>query len=292
MRSQIPEHYEIHAIVRNKESLNNLPVNTQSLTVHEVRDLAHASPFILAPIFEGAVSVIHLAAAISERAPVNQSITVGMARNVAAAAVAAKVGNVIVLSSIYARLAENKANNARDYGYRKLAADRCFMIDELAHSNIAVLRSPAVYGDGMGGNLELLTQLIGKRIPLPFGLANAPRDYISIGNLVDLIWHIIKYQITENPSPGIRIYEPSDGHPITTKMLVQTIAAATGQPAVLLPVPLGLLMAGAKLTGKSELAEGAVGRLEAAGNAALETDFGWVPIEQMPGSLSHLRSRR
>ncbi len=282
------ELYEVHIIVRRKRDLPDIWRDYDSFVFHEIGDLATCRVSDLVPIFRNAASVIHLAAVISENLSTHESVTVGMARNVADAVAKGNVQNVILLSSIYASMAEQQAVNARAYGYRKLVAERYF--ERTDRSSVIILRPPAVYGPGMGGTLKLLTTLVKYHVPLPLGLANQPRDYISINNLVELIWHITERQVTSSSRSGLRIYEPCDGRSLSTKMLVTEIARALARRALLVPVPISLLKIGAEIIGQTELIDGAVGEMTASGNKALLDDFGWTPMEQTPASLDYLKA--
>lgn len=285
------ELYDVHIIVRSKLDLPDLWRDKGGFVFHEIDDLATCGVSDLIPIFRNAGLVIHLAAVISENLSINECATVGMARNVADAVSKGNVQGVILLSSIYASLAEQKAVNARPYGYRKLAAEQCFVQNsKIDRSPIITLRPPAVYGPGMGGTLKLLTALVKYYIPLPLGSANAPRDYISVNNLVGLIWQITNRQMKSSSLSGIRIYEPCDGRPLSTKMLVTEIANALSRKALLVPAPVSLLKILAKITGQIEVVDGAIGEMTATGNKALLDDFGWSSMEQMPASLDYLKT--
>lgn len=281
------ELYEVHIIVRSKRDLPNIWREYDGFVFHEIDDLGTCRVSDLVPIFHDAALVIHLAAKISENLSINESATVGMARNIADVVEIGKVPNVILLSSIAASMAEQNTVNARAYGYRKLAAEQCFK--KIGKSSIIILRPPAVYGPCMGGALNLLTTLVKYHVPLPLGLADQPRDYISINNLVDLIWHITDRQVTKPSTYGARIYEPCDGRSLSTRMLVKEIAHSLGRKALLVPVPISLLKTVAKITGQVEVVDGAIGEMTASGNKALLDDFGWAPMEQISASLDYLK---
>lgn len=287
---KLSQPYEIHAIVRRKSDLIGTTSMGTNITYHEVADLASCDINSLTPIFKNAGAVVHLAALIAEDGPVNESATVKIAQNVAEVCAEAGVPNIILLSSIYARLAEQSAANARLYGHRKLAAEHAFSQRHANNTSIVTLRPPAVYGDSMGGSLSTMISLVRSGIPLPFALANEPRDYISINNLADLIWRIVEEQISGASRSGVTVYEPCDGQSLATNELVRLIAKSLGRKAALFPVPTILITSILKLFGKAELADGAFGHLEARGNFELNRDFGWSPKESMPESLSFLRS--
>ena len=213
-----------------------------------------------------------------------------MAENVAKVCAEASVPYIIHLSSISARLAQEGAANSRLYGQRKLEAEHAFNSQCADNSAVINLRPPAVYGEGMGGPLSAMISLVRMGIPLPFARAREQRDYISINNLVDLVWSIIKQQLSCNSNSGVKEYEPCDGLPLATNELTKLIANSLGRRAIQFPVPIALISSILKLLGKAELADGAFGYLKARGNFELKRDFGWAPIETMPESLEFLRS--
>lgn len=286
LQSSQADGFEIHAIVRSVKELPQHMRDNDNIMFHTIDDLAQIDPDQLAAIMADAHMVIHLAALIVEDGPIEDSQTVHMARNVAAACHNADIPNIINLSSIYARFAEENVSHARLYGHRKRSAENNFIVGS-PNANIIFLRPPAVYGQGMSGSISLLIKLVSKNVPMPFGRTNAERDYISINNLTDLIWHITSH--SDWPK-GRNYYEPSDGLSVSTKTLVSEIASVMNKRALLLPVPVTLLKVVGTILGKADMIDGAVGAVQATGNAALLQDFNWAPKEQIPESLDFLHS--
>jgi UDP-glucose 4-epimerase len=61
-------------------------------------------------------------------------------------------------------------------------------------TGLYILRPPLVYGPGVKANFRALLRaavLGGRGLPLPFGRATAPRSYVSVHNLCDLITRIV-----------------------------------------------------------------------------------------------------
>jgi len=255
-----------------------------AITQHIVPDLQSANSDDLAAAMIGADCLIHLAAVVPGKgANTASNATVEIARNVAKAAADAKVKRVIVLSSVYAELAERGNPNARRYGHDKLAADRIFA-SYLPQSKIIVLRPPVVYGSGMRGSLLTLAKMISKGIWLPLGLARNERSYISITNLVHLLLYLVGSNAAHWQTVNGRAYVPTDGYPVSTVELIGVIADSIEMPARTFPIPLPILRLLGKITGKAEVIGGAIDPLPYNDNERLLIDIGWAPIESFPAS--------
>lgn len=259
--------------------------------VHAVGDLALDT--VAAAPFRGTDVLIHMAGHVmvgrQSVEAVEDSHNVRMARIVATRARDAGIPRILVLSSIAASVVERQPHLARRYGHEKRAADQvfCEMLDPA--QRIVFIRPPAVYGPGMAGALGTLAGLIHRGLPLPFGLAQAPRDYISADNLCELLDRVATAPETTWGAAHGQAFAPSDGTPVPTNRLVRMMAGAIGSPARLVPVPLGLLRLAGRLAGRTEMVSGAIDGLEIADNAPLARIFGWTPHEQMPESLGFLK---
>ncbi len=135
-----------------------------------------------------------------------------------------------------------------------------------------ILRSPLVYGPGVGGNFRRLLRLseVARRIPLPLGGVRNRRSLIYVGNLVDAILHLL--QAPEAPGHTFLV---SDGEDLSTAELVHRIGRAGGFAPRLVRFPLLPLRFAGGLIGKA--AE--VSRLTASltVDAAALRATGWRP---------------
>lgn len=190
----------------------------------------------------------------------------------------------IVASSIYSR--QEGDAKVTSYGTVKRLVEQYFLT--APELQTIILRLPPVYGPGGGGGFAALSRLVGKRYPLPFGMAAAPRAYLSRRNLSSLVLTIANAdeKVWLNAAGGV--FEPSDGSPTATRELIRAMAIRMNVIPRLLPVPLTLLRFCGTLTGKSELLSGAIDELAVAPVAHLERLFGWQPVERMPESLAFL----
>lgn len=271
------------------DALVRLPGNFRSdaVTEHVIPDLASATVDELQSIIKNVSCVLHLAAVVpGKEQPGMQDKTVEMARTLGAAMTRNPHVRMIHMSSIYASLAERSDASARQYGHSKLQAEIENRSISPEPKQLIILRPPVVYGEGMSGAMSTLVALVKKGVPLPFGMANEKRAYISKNNIVDLLVTLITAPSGIPLVTGCKIYEPSDGVTVSTRELIEILAAALNRKVRLLPVPLWLLKLAGKLTGKRDLISGAIEPLQPNDNKALEDDFGWVPRETMPRSIN------
>ncbi|MGE7368954.1 NAD-dependent epimerase/dehydratase family protein [Neorhizobium sp. NPDC001467] len=229
----------------------------------------------------GAQFLLHLADNPSRTAARDANTAAAIARVVKAAAESASVEGIIFASSVYA------AKTDAPYGQGKRDAEEVFLSDSKIPT--VILRLPPVYGKGGRGGLSTLAALAKKGLPLPFGLASEPRNYLSRRNFCDLIQHMIDADAAAWQRADGKIFEPSDGRAISTRALVDEMGRAQGRPVRQVPVPTGLLRLAGKLSGRSALVSGAIDRLDVVPNTELTEFFGWTPAEQMPESLHFLK---
>jgi len=137
---------------------------------------------------------------------------------------------------------------------------------------VVVIRPPLIIGPDPKGNLATLNRLIARGVPLPFGLAtNNRRDLVSRDVLVDLIETVI-----DHPAAAGQTFLVSDGAAISTRVLLERMAATQGRSLTLLPVPPALLTLPLKLMGRSAMASQLFGDLEVDIAYTRET-LGWAP---------------
>lgn len=123
---------------------------------------------------------------------------------------------------------------------------------------VVVVRPPLIIGPDPKGNLATLERVIGKGVPLPFGLVTRNRrDLVSRHTLCDLIETVL-----DHPAAAGETFLVSDGEPVSTRTLLERMAAARGLPIRLLPVPPALIALPLKLAGKGAMASQLFGDLE------------------------------
>lgn len=134
---------------------------------------------------------------------------------------------------------------------------------------IVILRPPLMYGPLVKANFLRLMNLIARGLPLPLGMVRNRRSLLYLGNLADAIRCCLTH-----PAAAGKIYLLSDGAPLSSAELVQSLAAALGKPALLLPVPPPLLRLAGLLTGKRAEVARLLDSLEI-DSSAIRHELGW-----------------
>ncbi len=128
------------------------------------------------------------------------------------------------------------------YGRTKLAAEEAVRAVAVRHGlHAPILRLPLVYGPGMRANALRLFQAVDRGLPLPLGAVRNQRSLLYVGNFVAAVAAAVEHEA------GNDLFFVSDGAPIATPDLIRAIARALGRPARLVPVPVGLMHATARV---------------------------------------------
>jgi len=123
---------------------------------------------------------------------------------------------------------------------------------------VVVIRPPLIIGPDPKGNLATLNRFIARGLPLPFGLIKGNRrDLVSRDTLCRLIEAVL-----DHPAAANQTFLVSDGSAISTRTLLQRMAADQGRSLTLLPVPPALLALPLKLAGRGAMASQLLGDLE------------------------------
>jgi len=239
----------------------------------ELGDLARG--MFRSVLFTGVDAIVHCAAQVEVKAKVESDpLSVLRAVNVDGTLALAKkaalegVKRFVFLSSIKVNgetTAPGEPFKADDvpapedgYGVSKLEAERGLM--QLARETgmeVVIIRPPLVYGPGVEGNFGSLIRLVGKGIPLPFGLIRNKRSLVGIDNLVDLVVRCL-----DHPAAANQVFLAGDGQDLSTAELVGALAMAMNKQPRLLPVPAGALHLGARLIGRRAVARRLLGSLQ------------------------------
>ncbi|WP_439518172.1 UDP-glucose 4-epimerase family protein [Hydrogenophaga sp.] len=151
-----------------------------------------------------------------------------------------------------------------EQGLRQLAA--------ATGMEVVIVRPPLVYGPGVKANFRSLMKAVCRGIPLPLGCVTANRrSLVALDNLVDLLITCV-----EHPAAANGTFLVSDGEDLSTAALLQRLGSAAGRPARLLPVPTGLIEAGAALLGQRDVAQRLLGSLQVDIGHTRAT-LGWTP---------------
>jgi nucleoside-diphosphate-sugar epimerase len=163
-------------------------------------------------------------------------------------------------------------NPQDSYGISKWEAEQALAaVSSETGLETVVIRSPLVYGPGVGGNFLSLLKLIRSGLPLPLGSVRNRRSLIYCENLVDGLIACVR-----EPRAAGQTYLVSDGEDLSTPDLIRRIARAMGRSVRLWPVPVSLLRWGGGLVGR----RGAVARLTESlqiNASKIRRELGWSP---------------
>ena len=236
---------------------------------------------------EGVDTVIHLAGRAhvlhdpaSAAHLYEQTNALGTER-LAAAAAECGVRRFVFLSSIKVNGEETSGRGyaAADrpdpkdaYGVSKWRAERhVWRVAATSRLEGVVVRPPLVYGPGVRANFLRLMRWVERGWPLPLGSIHNARSLVSVWNLCDLLANVVR-----NPRAPGGTWLVSDGQDLSTTELVRRLGAAMHRPVTLLPIPAGVLAAGAALLGRRAEAARLCGSL-VVDIAATVADLGWTP---------------
>lgn len=240
-------------------------------------------------IFSGVAVVVHCAARVhvmsdTARDPLSEfrRVNVEGTLNLARQAAASGVQRFIFISSIKVNGEATTAGRSFSpsdtpapedpYGISKLEAEQGLMqVASETGMEVVIIRPPLVYGPGVKGNFASLVKLMAKGLPLPLGAIRNKRSLVGIDNLIDLIIHCI-----DHPAAANQVFLAGDGEDLSTTELLRGVAEAMGRPARLIPVPAGMLRAGASLLGKRAVADRLLGSLQVDISKARDL-LGWTP---------------
>ncbi len=123
---------------------------------------------------------------------------------------------------------------------------------------VVIIRPPLIYGAAVKANFASLLRVVRRGVPLPLGLATYNRrSFVALDNLVNFIITCIHH-----PNAANQTFLVSDNDDVSTADLLRRMAAAQGVPARLIPMPLCVLKLGAKLLGKTDVAQRLLGSLQ------------------------------
>lgn len=250
---------------------------------HEVLPLSRNA--LSGPDLSGVETVVHCAALAhrtgAERpdAATFDAVNHRLAVELAARAKAAGVKRFVFVSTIYtvagnpSPLTPDMPLKPRDdYGRAKARAETD--LRELSGIEIVIARPVLVYGPGARANLKALTRLCDSGLPLPFGLANNRRSFVSLENVARALTFL---SVAPAQKVAGRVFHLAEPQPRSTKELVTKLRAALGKPSRLVPVPpvvMRLLLAAA---GRSGLYDQLYGDLVADTSSLIEAGFDYLP---------------
>ena len=180
-----------------------------------------------------ATAIIHLAGKAHDLKKVNRPeeyyyVNTELTKKVFDAFLLSEANVFIILSSIKAiadklddTLTEDTIPNPQtDYGKSKLLAEAYILSKPIPEGKrVYILRPCMIHGPGNKGNLNLLYNVISKKIPWPLASFINQRSFLSVENLC----FVIKELIERDDIPS-GIYQVADDQPLSTNQLITLIA--------------------------------------------------------------------
>ncbi|ENY5165624.1 TPA: NAD-dependent epimerase/dehydratase family protein [Vibrio parahaemolyticus] len=246
--------------------------------------------------FEGVDAIIHLAGLAHNKSYTDaeyRAVNTDGTLRLALKAAEAGVKRFVFVSSIgvngtnsydSAFLPSDVADPHNSYAQSKHEAELgLWDISKQTGLEVVVVRPTLVYGPNAPGNFGMLTKLVNSIPFLPFGLANNRRDFISVGNLVDLLIVCAKHK----NAPG-NIFLASESNTISTRDFVNAIAAGQDRKVFQIPIPVSFMRLAGLVIGKSAMIEQLFGNLEV-DSSNLKDILNWTPPYSMKDSMTMLR---
>ena len=128
-------------------------------------------------------------------------------------------------------------NPKTPYGQSKLQAEEYILAKEIPQGKrVFIIRPCMIHGPGNKGNLNLLYNVVKKRIPYPLAAFHNERSFLGIDNLNFMIKEIL--QNKEIPSG---VYNFADDEVLSTNQLVQIISSVSNKKNLSLAIPKSII---------------------------------------------------
>ena len=236
---------------------------------------------------QGVGAIVHLAARVhvmtdhaSDPFHEFRKINCAWTERLARVAAAERVRRFVYLSSIKvngeqsaAPFTEQGLPHPQDpYGISKWEAEQALAsVSSQTGLETVVIRSPLVYGPGVGGNFLQLLNLLRRGIPLPLARVENRRSLIYRGNLVDALTRCVH----DSRAAG-QTYLVSDGEDLSTPELIRRLGEALGMTTHLWPLPLSMLRWMGRIIGKTAMIDRLLGSLQI-DSSKIRRELDWHP---------------
>jgi nucleoside-diphosphate-sugar epimerase len=269
--------HEVTAAVRNAGAA---PDGTSEVVVADIGPATRWDGLL-----GGHDAVIHLAARVhvmhetsadplADFREVNSAGTENLARSAAASG----ISQFVFLSSIKVN-GEETVGRAYDansepapvdpYGISKHEAEQALaVVARETDMGVVIVRTPLVFGPGVGGNFVRMLSIARRNVPLPLASVRNRRSMVSIWNLSDLL-----ERAAIDPAASGALVIAGDTRSPSTPDLLRIIGAAMGVKPRLIAFPVGVLAWAAGLLGKGPEIHRLVSSLEV---VAGSSSNGWL----------------
>ncbi|MDP3091285.1 MAG: SDR family oxidoreductase [Nitrospira sp.] len=168
---------------------------------------------------------------------------------------------------------EQDLPNPQDpYGVSKWESEQALArVSTQTGLEIVVVRSPLVYGPGVGGNFLQLLKVLRRGVPLPLASIQNQRSLIYRGNLVDAL-----VCCAQDIRAAGHTYLASDGEDLSTAELIRRLGKALGVSVRLWPLPVFLLRFLGKILGKQAVIDRLLGSLQV-NSSKIRQELDWQP---------------
>jgi nucleoside-diphosphate-sugar epimerase len=134
-------------------------------------------------------------------------------------------------------------NPRTPYGQSKLQAETDIFSRVIPEGKrVFIIRPCMIHGPGNKGNLNLLYNVVKKRIPYPLKAFHNERSFLGIDNL-----NFMVKEILENKNIASGIYNFADDEVLSTNELVQIISSVSNKKNLSIAIPKAIINALAKL---------------------------------------------
>jgi len=134
-------------------------------------------------------------------------------------------------------------NPKTPYGQSKLKAEEYILSKEIPEGKrVFIIRPCMIHGPGNKGNLNLLYNVVKKRIPYPLAAFENQRSFLGIDNL-----NFMVKEILENKNIDSGIYNFADDEYLSTNELVQIISSVLNKKNLSLAIPKTIIKGIAKI---------------------------------------------
>ncbi|WP_338476763.1 SDR family oxidoreductase [Pseudomonas khavaziana] len=167
------------------------------------------------------------------------------------------------------------------YGISKMEAEqRLMLLGSATGMEIVIIRPVLVYGPGVKANFRSMMSWLNKGVPLPLGAIPNQRSLVALDNLVDLVVTCLDHAAAANQT-----FLVSDDDDMSTTELLKRMGEALETPVRLIPVPAWLLLSGAALLGRKDVARRLCGSLQV-DISKTRSLLGWTPPLTVAQALS------